>query len=207
MKPLSGELAFKSSDTLDSPTLDRQRLRNLIAREMEHFASRHPASRALHERAQASMIGGVPMPWMARWPGAFPIYVREASGSRIVDVDQHTYVDLCLGDTGAMGGHSPDALVRAVQMQVGRGITMMLPTDDSLWVAEELARRFQLDHWQFTLSATDANRCALPGRLRAVTGFWFSATATTVPLTRRLRFATKLAQHVREPAMSGPQWI
>jgi glutamate-1-semialdehyde 2,1-aminomutase len=144
-----------------SAGVHRGRLGQLIAREMERFLARHPASRALHERAQASMIGGVPMPWMARWPGGFPIYVREANGSRIVDVDQHTYVDLCLGDTGAMGGHSPDALVRAVQMQVGRGITMMLPTEDSLWVAEELARRFRLDHWQFTLSATDANRCAL----------------------------------------------
>jgi glutamate-1-semialdehyde 2,1-aminomutase len=161
MKTQSGEMAPDAPDHFGAPTLDRERLAKLIARELQHFAARHPVSRALHERAQASMVGGVPMPWMARWPGGFPIYVREASGSRIVDVDQHTYVDLCLGDTGAMGGHSPDALVRAVQMQVGRGITMMLPTDDSLWVAEELARRFCLDHWQFTLSATDANRCAL----------------------------------------------
>src|SRR5271170_23792 len=161
MKPLSGKTASKSSETLHAPTLDRERLGKLIAREMERFIARHPASRALHQRAQASMIGGVPMPWMARWPGGFPIYVKEASGSRIVDVDQLTYIDFCLGDTGAMGGHSPDALVRAVQQQVGRGITMMLPTDDSLWVAEELARRFRVDHWQFTLSATDANRCAL----------------------------------------------
>lgn len=161
MKTPSGEVASKAPENRGAPTFDQERLGKLIAREVRHFAARHPASRALHERAQASMVGGVPMPWMARWPGAFPIYVREASGSRIVDVDQHTYVDLCLGDTGAMGGHSPDALVRAVQMQVGRGITTMLPTDDSRWVAEELARRFCLDYWQFTLSATDANRCAL----------------------------------------------
>src|SRR5271155_1355371 len=100
MNSLTGKMASKSSDTLNAPTLDRERLSKLIAREMEHFAARHPASRALHERAQASMIGGVPMPWMARWPGGFPIYVKEATGSRIVDVDQHKYVDLCLGDTG-----------------------------------------------------------------------------------------------------------
>ncbi len=109
------------------------------------------------------------MPWMAHWPGGFPIYVKHAAGVHLVDVDDHTYVDLCLGDTGAMGGHSPPAVVHAVQSQLGRGITMMLPTEDSMRAAEELARRFRVDRWQFTLSATDANRCAL--RLaRQITG-------------------------------------
>jgi len=107
------------------------------------------------------MVGGVPMPWMARWPGGFPLYVRSAVGSTLLDVDDQAYVDLCLGDTGAMGGHSPPPVVQAVQAQVARGITMMLPTEDGICASEELARRFRLPHWQFTLSATDANRCAL----------------------------------------------
>jgi glutamate-1-semialdehyde 2,1-aminomutase len=145
----------------DVGPLQRERLRRLKARELRQFASRHPKSRVLHERALASMVGGVPMPWMARWPGGFPLYVKRAIGSRIVDVDDHVYVDLCLGDTGAMGGHSPPAVVRAVKAQAARGITMMLPTEDGVWAAEELTRRFRLGHWQFTLSATDANRCAL----------------------------------------------
>jgi glutamate-1-semialdehyde 2,1-aminomutase len=132
-----------------------------MARELTQFAERHPASRALHQRALASMVGGVPMPWMARWPGGFPLYVRSAVGSTLLDVDDQAYVDLCLGDTGAMGGHSPPPVVQAVQAQVARGITMMLPTEDGIRAAEELARRFRLAHWQFTLSATDANRCAL----------------------------------------------
>jgi glutamate-1-semialdehyde 2,1-aminomutase len=143
------------------PRLDRERLRRLMGRELTQFAERHPASRALHQRALASMVGGVPMPWMARWPGGFPLYVSSASGSTLIDVDDQAYVDLCLGDTGAMGGHSPPAVVQAVQAQVARGITMMLPGEDGIWAAEELARRFRLAHWQFTLSATDANRCAL----------------------------------------------
>jgi glutamate-1-semialdehyde aminotransferase len=98
---------------------------------------------------------------MARWPGGYPLYVKHAAGAHLVDVDDNAYVDLCLGDTGAMSGHSPPAVVHAVQLQLNRGITMMLPTEDSMHAAEELARRFQLKHWQFTLSATDANRCAL----------------------------------------------
>ena len=60
------------------------------------------------------------MPWMARWPGGFPLYVKHAAGAHLVDLDDHAYVDLCLGDTGAMGGHSAPAVVHAVQSQLGR---------------------------------------------------------------------------------------
>jgi len=92
---------------------------------------------------------------------------RGAEGSRLVDIDGHAYVDLCLGDTGAMAGHSPPAVVRAVQPQVVRDLTAMLPTEDALWASEQLACRFGLPRWQFTLSATDANRCALRAAHRA----------------------------------------
>ena len=146
---------------MTTAVLDRARLRELQLRERRQFVALHPRSAALHQRALASMVAGVPMPWMARWAGQFPIYVCEAAGARITDVDDRQYVDLCLGDTGAMGGHSPPAVVSAVQAQVARGITMMLPTEDSIVVAEELAYRFRMPYWQFTLSATDANRSVL----------------------------------------------
>jgi glutamate-1-semialdehyde 2,1-aminomutase len=147
----------------------RPLLANLLKRELTEFVERHPRSHELHERARNSLFGGVPMPWMMRWAGGFPIYAAEASGARITDVDGHTYVDLCLGDTGAMPGHGPPAVVEAVAAQLGRGITTMLPTGDAGWVGEELARRFGLGRWTFTLTATDANRTAL--RLaREVTG-------------------------------------
>ena len=185
--------------------LDRERLRRLKTRELQQFAARHPKSRALHARAVASMVSGVPMPWMARWPGGFPLYVEHAAGSRITDVDGHVYVDLCLGDTGAMAGHSPPAVVRAAQSQLERGITMMLPTEDGIWVAEELARRFRVARWQFTLSATDANRSALRVA-RQITGrkrSWYSATATTAPWTKPLPCAVRPGRHARVPVTSG----
>jgi glutamate-1-semialdehyde 2,1-aminomutase len=150
-----------SPDRATPAQLNRERLQRLMVGELERFGAGHPGSRALHQRAMASLVGGVPMPWMARWPGGYPIYVQEARGARITDVDGHQYVDLCLGDTGAMSGHSPAAVVWAVQSQIERGITTMLPSVDSIVVAEELTRRFGLGHWQFTLSATDANRTAL----------------------------------------------
>jgi len=149
--------------------VDRDRLAGLLGRELEAFLAAHPRSRALHERARASLVGGVPMPWMMRWAGGFPIVGAGARGSRIVDVDGHEYVDLCLGDTGAMGGHAPPALVEAVRAQVADGLTTMLPTEAAAEVGEELSRRFGLARWLFTLTATDANRAALRVA-RAVTG-------------------------------------
>src|SRR5215217_3540139 len=141
--------------------IDRGRLSALLARETEAFAEVRPNSRALFERAGGALLGGVPMPWMMRWAGGFPVFAREASGARIVDVDGHEYVDLCLGDTGAMPGHGPPAVLEAVAAQAARGITTMLPTEDAIWVGEELTRRFGLARWLFTLTATDANRTAL----------------------------------------------
>ena len=109
------------------------------------------------------------MHWMAKWPGGFPLFVAEARGSRFTDVDGHEYVDFCLGDTGAMSGHAPEATLRAIAEQAARGITTMLPTEDALAVSEELTRRFGVTRWQFALTATDANRFTI--RLaRHVTG-------------------------------------
>ena len=101
------------------------------------------------------------MNWMIEWPGRFPIFAKAGVGSKITDVDDHTYVDFCLGDTGAMFGHSPKATVDAAARQMRKGITMMLPTEDSIRVGEELARRFGLPYWQIAMTATDANRFAL----------------------------------------------
>ena len=101
------------------------------------------------------------MPWMIRWAGGFPVFAADAEGARFRDVDGREYIDFCLGDTGAMTGHSPDATVRAVSKQAARGITLMLPSEDALWVGQELARRFGVPRWQFALTATDANRFAI----------------------------------------------
>jgi glutamate-1-semialdehyde 2,1-aminomutase len=149
------------AEALAGGVVDRARLEALLGRELDDFAARNPRSRELYERARSSLFGGVPMPWMMRWAGGFPVFAAEASGARITDVDGHEYVDLCLGDTGAMPGHGPEPVREAVAAQAARGITTMLPTQDATWVGAELARRFGLPRWTFTLTATDANRQAL----------------------------------------------
>lgn len=151
------------------PAVDRDRLRGLMDRELGAFADARPRSAAAWAQTRRNWLGGVPMPWMMRWAGAFPPVMERAEGSRVWDVDGHEYVDLCLGDTGAMSGHAPPALVRAASEQLARGITTMLPSTDAAWVGEELTRRFGLQRWMLTLTATDANRAAL--RIcRGVTG-------------------------------------
>jgi glutamate-1-semialdehyde 2,1-aminomutase len=142
-------------------TIDRTRLKSLMQREQQKFAADRPKSAALFERARKSLLGGVPMNWMAKWAGAFPPFVREARGAEFFDVDGHRYVDFCLGDTGAMTGHSPSATVSAVEQQARRGITLMLPSEDAIVVGEELQKRFGLQYWQFALTATDANRFSI----------------------------------------------
>jgi glutamate-1-semialdehyde 2,1-aminomutase len=150
-------------------TIDRSRLASLMAREQKMFVDERPKSKALFDRARKSLLAGVPMNWMVKWAGAFPPFVREARGAHFFDVDGHRYTDFCLGDTGAMTGHSPFATVKAVEEQSRRGITLMLPGEDSIFVAEELQKRFQLPYWQFALTATDANRFSI--RLaRQITG-------------------------------------
>jgi len=144
-------------------------LERLLDDELARFERDHPRSRDLAGRARANLLGGVPMHWMVRWPGGFPVFAVEASGARFRDADGLEYVDFCLGDTGAMAGHSPEATVRAVAEQAARGITLMLPSEDALVVAAELTRRFGVPRWQFALTATDANRFAI--RLaREITG-------------------------------------
>ena len=140
-----------------------------MAREQKKFVDERPKSKALFERARKSLVAGVPMNWMVKWAGAFPPFVREAQGAHFFDVDGHRYTDFCLGDTGAMTGHSPFATVKAVEEQARRGITLMLPGEDAIFVAEELQKRFALPFWQFALTATDANRFSI--RLaRQITG-------------------------------------
>jgi glutamate-1-semialdehyde 2,1-aminomutase len=142
-------------------TIDRNKLSRILDKELDAYKKKHPRSYEMYIRAQNSLLAGVPMNWMVRWAGGFPLFVKEAHGAHFTCVDGHDYVDFCLGDTGAMTGHSPAASMTAIKEQLDHGITFMLPTEDSIWVGEEMQRRFGLKYWQTTLTATDANRFIL----------------------------------------------
>src|SRR6476620_504875 len=138
--------------------LDRSRLKQLLQAEEQRVLKSHPKSYELSQRARKSLHAGVPMLWMIRWAGSFPVFVQAAKGAHFTDVDGNEYIDFCLGGTGAITGHSPESTVSAIADQIQKGITLMLPYEDVIWVGEELQRRFKLPYWQFVLTATDANR-------------------------------------------------
>ena len=150
--------------------IDRSRLAALYERELNTFAERRPKSRAAYNDA-TSLFGRVPMTWMNKKAGGFPVYLAAARGNRVTDIDGHEYIDFALGDTGAMAGHSPEAVVNAVTRRIAEqgGLTTMLPTEDAEWVGAELTRRFGVSRWSFALTATDANRWAIR-LVRALTG-------------------------------------
>ncbi|RQH05330.1 aspartate aminotransferase family protein [Paraburkholderia dinghuensis] len=145
------------------------RAQRVLAREREAFIAARPKSRSLSARAAQHLLFGVPLHWMNDWSTPFSLYVEAARGATFTDADGHRYADFCLGDTGAMFGHAPEPVARAVAAQAQRGFTTMLPGEDAAVVAEALADRFGLPYWQFAMTASDANRFALRWA-RAATG-------------------------------------
>ncbi len=152
-----------------STGIDPVKAQVLLQKEQIAFVARNPRSQALSQRANAHLLFGVPLHWMNDWGTPFALQVAQAQGAQLVDVDGHALADFCLGDTGAMFGHSPAPVAQAVAAQVQRGITAMLASEDAAAVGELLAERFGLPFWQFAMTATDANRFVLRW-LRAASG-------------------------------------
>ena len=156
----------------------KSRIAELMNTEVDMFINNHPRSQEESRHSQASLLAGVPMPWMKRWAGPFPVIADQAVGGSIVDIDGNTYVDFCLGDTGSMTGHANNPISQAIAHQSQRGFTTMLPSADLSWVANHLSDRFGMSKWQFCLSATDANRFSLrlarqlTGRPKIVVNDW-----------------------------------
>lgn len=141
----------------------------MLAAERARFAAANPRSAALAKDAARHWHRGVPFHWMLDWGTPFPLFAERAEGAQLWDADGHRYDDFCLGDTGSMFGHSPEPVARAIADQAGRGLTFMLPTEDAVVVADELAARFKLPFWQVTSSASEANRAVIRWA-RGITG-------------------------------------
>ncbi|HKU00667.1 MAG TPA: aspartate aminotransferase family protein [Paraburkholderia sp.] len=153
----------------DRQGVNRERVQRILARERDAFVAARPKSQALSAQAAQHLLFGVPLHWMNDWSTPFSLYVDTARGAAFTDVDEHRYIDFCLGDTGAMFGHAPPAVARALARQAQRGFTTMLPGADAVAVSAALAQRFGLPYWQFAMTASDANRFALRWA-RAATG-------------------------------------
>lgn len=149
--------------------LDWARAQAFLERERQAYIGRNPRSAQLAAEADRHLLFGVPLHWMRDWGTPFALHIEHAQGVLVTDADGHELVDFCLGDTGAMFGHSPAPVAAALQRQATRGFTAMLATADAAEVGRLLSERFGLPYWQFAMSATDANRYILRW-IRAATG-------------------------------------
>ena len=146
-----------------------EELARLNERETKTFMERTPKSREAFEKAHENLLDGVPMPWMADWGTDHPIFLEKAKDQKCWDIDGNEYIDFCLGDTGAMFGHSPDATAKTIAEKGQCGITTMMPTLDALEIGKELSKRFGLPTWQVAITATEANRYVIRNA-RTLTG-------------------------------------
>jgi glutamate-1-semialdehyde 2,1-aminomutase len=141
----------------------------MIESERIRYLELHPTSIALSQASHQHFLYGVPMHWMNDWGTPAPLFVKSANGAHFTCADGLDYTDFCLGDTGAMFGHSPPAVAQAIAAQASNGYTAMLPSTLAPAVGAALSDFFGLDVWQLATTATDANRFMLRWA-RAVTG-------------------------------------
>ena len=135
--------------------------KKIIATECDRYLQLHPKSVALSKQANQHFLYGVPMHWMNDWGTPVPLFVAHASGAHFTCADGIEYTDFCLGDTGAMFGHSPPAVTKAITDQATKGFTTMLPSTLAPIVGKALSDTFGLACWQLATTATDANRFVL----------------------------------------------
>ena len=151
----------------DLPARTPVDLGRVIAEQERIFTERQPESARVAARARGSLAGGVTSSWQITAPQ--PVWLSHGRGSKIYDVDGNEYVDLHGGYGAALAGHAHPAIVEAVRGQVTRGTHFAQPTEDSLVVADELARRFGQPLWRFGNSGTEATMDAVH-LMRAITG-------------------------------------
>ena len=147
--------------------IDRERIRELTDREARTLNERTPKSRAMYERARASLAGGVASSYQVREP--WPIYLERGEGARVWDVDGNEMLDFHNGFGSMTQGHAHPAISRAVDERVRLGTHFAAPTEDAVAVAEELQRRWGLPKWRYTNSGTEATMDAIRVA-RALTG-------------------------------------
>ena len=146
---------------MPTSTIDPTRISKIVAREVKRFHDERPKSMALLKRARRTMPKGVPMAWMDYLYPSGPFVVAHAHGAYLTDIDGHRYLDMNLADTSMATGYGLDSVAEAVTRQFHNGSQMLIPTEETVELAEALADRFGLPFWQFTLAASNANTEAM----------------------------------------------
>jgi glutamate-1-semialdehyde 2,1-aminomutase len=139
--------------------LDRARIAELTQREQRRLDESTSGSSAMFERARQALAGGVASAYQERQP--WPIYLERGKGSRVWDVDGAERIDFHNAFGSMPQGHAHPAITRAVERRLELGTHFAAPTEDAVFVAEELQRRFGLSRWRFVNSGSEATMDAI----------------------------------------------
>src|SRR5688572_22279946 len=91
----------------------------------------------------------------------YPLFMTDARGSRIWDADGNEYIDFDMAFGVLAAGHSHPKLAEALQRRVANGTCYTFPVEDSIVLAEEIKRRFNVDLVRFSNSGTEATMDAI----------------------------------------------
>ncbi|HEX4563470.1 MAG TPA: aspartate aminotransferase family protein [Solirubrobacteraceae bacterium] len=134
--------------------IDRQRVEELTNEELARLNERTERSSQMFARARRSLSGGVASSYQLRDP--WPIYLASGEGPTVTDVDGNRYWDFHNGFGSMVQGHAHPAIVSAIRARAALGTHFAAVTEDTVSVAEELARRFSLPRWRFVNSGSEA---------------------------------------------------
>ncbi|MFQ5761690.1 MAG: aspartate aminotransferase family protein [Candidatus Bathyarchaeia archaeon] len=132
------------------------------------FIQKTQASGRLYERASRVLPSGVS--GAGKYIKPYPLYLKSAQGTRLVDVDGNEYVDLLLGAGVNILGHSPAVVVEAVEARLRQGTSILIPTELEVEMAERIAKHMPtVEAMRFLTSGTEGTLMALRAA-RAYTG-------------------------------------
>ncbi len=145
--------------TVTRQEIDRARIEEIGAREEASYRRRTQKSEALFRRAGESMPLGVASSFQAYDP--YPLFMGDARGSRIWDVDGNEYIDFDMAFGVLAAGHSHPLLAEALQRRVANGTCYTFPVEDGITLAEEIRARFNAGFVRFSNSGTEATMDAI----------------------------------------------
>jgi len=138
-----------------------------LQKELSTYERRTPKSAEAHKRNLKRLPLGVASNYRAYDP--YPIFVKDAGGSKFRDLDGNEYIDHNLTFGALMAGHCHPAVMKAVEKRLSAGTMYGMPHDMEWELAEEVCTRFPIEMCRFGNSGTEATMHAIR-MARAATG-------------------------------------
>lgn len=135
---------------------------------VDAYVARTSRSREIYEDARNYLPGGVS--GNAKFLKPYPLYIKSAAGSHVIDVDGNDYIDLLDAVGAAILGHGNKAIRSAVKKQVDEAILPLMATELEVELAKKVSRLMDyMEMIRFVNTGSEATLMALRAA-RAFTG-------------------------------------